>query len=253
MLAGRSGPFSRGVDRMGWSPFAAVIRMLIPRWGDIQTNAEVPNPSRKHRSLASEEDEDWDFMLRNASPETKAVNEAIAESLRLLQHNDAAHHNYSLPTPPQMQKTLARRLRDLCFEGVVRMSPEQSERFADEVISHFHFDMYVHAQDILEALEIRKDGLRTLSAEDAKALAWTVETLCLDGLTSLSEEAAWWLGLHNGHLLSLNGLTTLSTEAAQSLAQHKGNMYLNGLISLSDEAIKVLQANPKITLSEKFR
>jgi hypothetical protein len=78
--------------------------------------------------------------------------------------------------------------------------------------------------------------LTTLSDEVAKALGeHKGGFLVLNGLTTLSGEAAASLAPHQGSL-SLNGLTTLSGEAAESLAQHKGSLSLNGLITLPDEA-----------------
>ena len=53
--------------------------------------------------------------------------------------------------------------------------------------------------------------------------------------------------------LLLNGLTTLSDEAAKALAQHRGWLSLNGLTTLSDEAAKALRANPDISLPPKFQ
>jgi hypothetical protein len=66
-----------------------------------------------------------------------------------------------------------------------------------------------------------------------------VRRLYLNGLTTLSDEAATALAQHKGSL-SLNGLTTLSDEAAKALAQHEGELFLNGLTTLSDEAAKAL-------------
>jgi hypothetical protein len=54
-------------------------------------------------------------------------------------------------------------------------------------------------------------------------------------------------------MLRLDGLPTLSNEAAQALAKHMGWLSLGGLTTLPDEAAKVLRANPSIALPEKFR
>ena len=70
------------------------------------------------------------------------------------------------------------------------------------------------------------DGLTTLSDEAAKALAQHKGTLYLNGLTTLSDEAATALAQHEGRSLSLPGLTTLSDEAAKALAQYKGDLSL---------------------------
>ncbi|MEI7687229.1 MAG: DUF1588 domain-containing protein, partial [Planctomycetota bacterium] len=81
------------------------------------------------------------------------------------------------------------------------------------------------------------NGLTTLSAEAAKELAKHDGWLALNGLTSLSNEAAEALGQHKGYL-HLNGLTKISDEEARALARHKGELQLNGLRSISDEAAK---------------
>lgn len=89
--------------------------------------------------------------------------------------------------------------------------------------------------------EVCLDGLATLSDEAAKALAqYQGGYLSLSGLSTLSDEAAKALAQHQGGYLSLNGLTTLSIEAAKCLAQHDGELSLNGLTTLSVEAAKFL-------------
>ena len=70
------------------------------------------------------------------------------------------------------------------------------------------------------------EEIETLTVEQAKALLAKHEGgLDLDGLTTLSDEAAKALAKHEGYL-RLNGLTTLSDEAAKALAQHEGSLSL---------------------------
>ncbi len=83
------------------------------------------------------------------------------------------------------------------------------------------------------------NGLTTLSPDAAKELAKHEGWLSLNGLTSLSNEAAEALGQHKGHL-HLDGLTKLSDEPAKSLARHNGELSLKGLTSLSNEAASAL-------------
>lgn len=83
------------------------------------------------------------------------------------------------------------------------------------------------------------NGLTTLSPEAAKELARYDGWLSLNGLTSLAKESAEALGQHRGPL-HLNGLTKLSDESANALARHYGELSLNGLASLSEEAAKAL-------------
>ena len=84
----------------------------------------------------------------------------------------------------------------------------------------------------------------------AEVLGTCTSSLILDGLTSLSVEAAQALEIQRlpaaitqrpqGRTLSLNGLTSLSVEVAQALAKCEGELRLGGLTSLSDEAAEVL-------------
>jgi hypothetical protein len=83
------------------------------------------------------------------------------------------------------------------------------------------------------------NGLTTLSADAAKALAQHKGGLSLNGLTTLSDEAATALAQHKGDL-SLTGLTTLDADAAKALAQYKGWLFLNGLNTLDAEAATAL-------------
>jgi hypothetical protein len=90
--------------------------------------------------------------------------------------------------------------------------------------------------------DLSLNGLTTLSAEAAKALSQhRALGLRLNGLTTLSEEAAKALSQSKG-FLSLNGLTTLPADAARALGQHQGDLSLAGLTRLSAEAAKALAA-----------
>ena len=71
-------------------------------------------------------------------------------------------------------------------------------------------------------------------------------------IKSLTVEQAKALAQHKGSL-SLNGLTTLSVEAARALAQNKGWLRLNGLTTLSAKAAASLRANPLVQLPDKFK
>ena len=93
------------------------------------------------------------------------------------------------------------------------------------------------------------DGLTTLSTEAAVALVRHEGVLSLNGLNTLSDQAAKVLAQHKGMLLSLNGLTTLSDEAAKGLAGHRGGMLsLNGLTTLSDEAATALAQHRNVVV-----
>jgi len=95
------------------------------------------------------------------------------------------------------------------------------------------------------------NGLTSLSADTAKALGGYFECpgLSFDGLTTLSEDAAAALteGLMKKRRswLSLNGLTTLSADTAKSLALLKpGWLFLDGLTTLSADTAAALADYP---------
>lgn len=84
-------------------------------------------------------------------------------------------------------------------------------------------------------------GVRILDADVAIALAGFRGSLWLDGLTSLSPEAARGLAAHTGGSISLNGLRTLSDEAGKALATHRGDgLSLDGLQVLTPAVASAL-------------
>ncbi len=75
--------------------------------------------------------------------------------------------------------------------------------------------------------------LQQLTVEQAQRLARDKSgRLLLNGLKSLSPEAATELARHEGWL-SLDGLTTISDEAAAALGQQKRALHLNSLTEIS--------------------
>ncbi len=94
--------------------------------------------------------------------------------------------------------------------------------------------------------------IKTLTVEQAEALAKHEGELRLDGLTTITPEVAKALAKHEDWL-SLNGLTTITPEVAEALAKHKGVLYLHGLTTITPEVLKILRANPGIALPSKFR
>jgi mono/diheme cytochrome c family protein len=87
----------------------------------------------------------------------------------------------------------------------------------------------------------RLPALKSLSPELAKALAKTRGALVLNGLTTLSDDAAAALAndQHRGGL-HLNGLTALSPDAARAVCKREGDLYLNGLTAIPDQTLKAL-------------
>ena len=79
--------------------------------------------------------------------------------------------------------------------------------------------------------------IKSLTVEQAERLALWYGDLCLDGLTTLSDEAAEALSRHTGGSLSLNGLTVISDAAAAALAQHENDVYLDALAALTSPAL----------------
>jgi len=88
-------------------------------------------------------------------------------------------------------------------------------------------------------------GIRRLDARRARRLvaAFDGDDLALDGLQTLSTDAARALAEFKGRSLSLDGLKTLSPEAARALAGFAGkSLHLNGLTALSADAARALAA-----------
>jgi hypothetical protein len=90
----------------------------------------------------------------------------------------------------------------------------------------------------------------TLSDDVINVLAQSCYDLSLDGLTSLSSNAASSLSSHVGELF-LDSLTSITEEAATLLSRHKGSVFLTGLSDnskLSVATMEVLRSNPMFVL-----
>ena len=85
-------------------------------------------------------------------------------------------------------------------------------------------------------------ALKALSTEVAKALAQSRDHLVLNGVTTLSDEAAKALTEKaiGRNVLYLNGLTSLSPVAAKAICQREGDLYLNGLTTILIDVLKSL-------------
>jgi mono/diheme cytochrome c family protein len=137
---------------------------------------------------------------------------------------------------PEAARALALRRGNLSLDRLTELSDEAAAAMAE------------HRDGTLSL-----NGLKNLSDKSAAALARHDGRLFLNGLATLSEDAARALAKHPGDWLFLDGLTTLSDPAARALAQHPGVVSLVGLTTLSPEAVKLLKANAKVGLAEKFR
>ena len=94
------------------------------------------------------------------------------------------------------------------------------------------------------AIRLRLNGLRRLSVEAARELAAYQGTLWLGGLRELKTSVAAALGefrpLDRLDRLCLNGLRSLSPEAARNLAPFEATLCLDGLTSISPELAEAL-------------
>ena len=83
--------------------------------------------------------------------------------------------------------------------------------------------------------------IKQLTVEDAKRVGTVGRgALNLDGVTTLSDEAAKELEAAGRRELFLNSLTTLSPAAARSICKAELDLHLNGLKTISDEALKAM-------------
>lgn len=102
---------------------------------------------------------------------------------------------------------------------------------------------------------INLDGVTSLSDEAAaelgKYLGRAKVSLHLCGLTSLSDSAAVWLAKYLGRFessLYLDGLTSLSVRAARELAKCQGILQLQGVARPSEEVLAILESSPAISV-----
>jgi hypothetical protein len=85
------------------------------------------------------------------------------------------------------------------------------------------------------------DEFDSIDLDAAEMMAQYADELYLDGIKSLSVEAAKALAGHaDGNLLSLGGLENLDVDVARELAKHNGPLSLGGLKSLSNDVSHAL-------------
>jgi hypothetical protein len=70
-------------------------------------------------------------------------------------------------------------------------------------------------------------------------------------IKTLTVEQAEALAKHEGEL-SLWRLTKITPEVAEALAEHEGELGLNGLTTITPEVLKILRASPHIRLRPEF-
>jgi hypothetical protein len=118
-------------------------------------------------------------------------------------------------------------------DKITSLTPEQAKRLVAEVT--------------VDGLSL--NGLTTLDATTANALAEFKGDLTLSGLTTLDADTAKALAESKGYYLNLNGLTTFDTETAKALAAFKGGrLDLDGLQRASFGAVRALQYNANVSM-----
>ena len=149
-------------------------------------------------------------------------------------------------------KELAKHSGHLSLSGVPHLSAEVAEGFADRRCRYFCLpDMKTFHPNAVNALakcrgNVSCDGLRVISAEQAKLLAQVRGDLSLDGLAELSAEVAAALSSHKGSL-SLDGITHIDDHVASVIAKHKGPLSLEGLISPPESVVNILEMHQRVS------
>jgi hypothetical protein len=104
----------------------------------------------------------------------------------------------------------------------------------DEVLEAVRSSGIINDQqaEILSKVQtLTLDGLTSISNEQAESLS-NVQFLTLDGITSITDEQAE--SLNKVLSLSLGGLTSITDAHAESLSKVSGSLKLNGLTSITD-------------------
>ncbi len=150
---------------------------------------------------------------------------------------------------------------NLYLNGLTALTPETARAISRREGFLYLNGLSTIPDEVLEALAEHKspgyarpivclDGLTTLSDEGAAVLAsWAKWSGELPRLPTLSEQAAAALASSRNFKGELPAVKMLSAESARALAQRKGNLSLDGLTSLSDEVAAALAENRGGTLS----
>jgi hypothetical protein len=126
---------------------------------------------------------------------------------------------------------------------ITSLTVEQAQRLA-ETFPGVVIEVTVAKEKLQWSNCLPLNALKNLGADVARSLAgYSKGPLSLDGLTTLSDEAAKALAQHTG-LLELDGLTTLDADTAKALAQHEGwDGQLPNLTALdSPDSVAIAQA-----------
>jgi hypothetical protein len=100
---------------------------------------------------------------------------------------------------------------------------------------------------VAASLAKRVGNSQAVRANGSSVTAKRTGTLVLNGLESISTEAAAALSAFTGELV-LKGLTELPPDTAAALAKHPGRLHLTGLTKLSPETHATLQTHKNVLL-----
>jgi hypothetical protein len=157
-----------------------------------------------------------------------SLSKETAEALG--QHRGQLHLNGLTKLSDEAAGALARHYGELSLNGLTAFSDEAGAALA----RHTGGRLYLK-------------GVKSLSTEVGKALAQRkgggpTHTVCLDGVESLTVEAAAAMAETHGHNWDgrFPAMKTVPVDVARALAKRQGGLSLEGLTSLSDEAAKVL-------------
>lgn len=151
---------------------------------------------------------------------------------------------------PEAAAVLASYEGSLALYGVVSLSPEAAAALAKHQGWLLGLGVDDLTPEVAKALAQHR-GIRGKLGVALPPEGAHIEGLILNEVTELTPEVADALGGHGG-VLVLKGIKTLTPEVARKLAMHKDWLWMTGLEEVSDDALEVLKANPRIRLSERF-
>ena len=149
--------------------------------------------------------------LESLSPEVAEV---------LATHKGSLMLNGLRSLSPEAAETLAKHEGIVSLEGLTELTTQSAELLKKNAHQKQWWDKSLRLNR-MTSLPVNLEGLESLSEYQ--------EALHLNGLTSLSVDAAKILSRHKGSL-ELNGLSSVSSEAAHWLAKRGGRLYLHGQI-----------------------
>jgi hypothetical protein len=176
-----------------------------------------------------------DLVLNSLTDLSDDTAKALTENS---QNRGDLHLNGLTSLTPDAARAICRREGDLYLNGLTAISTEVLMALAEHK-SPGHARPVVHL-----------DGLTSLSDEAAAVLkSWEKWSGELPALIAISAESAMGLAASRHCQGSLPALKTLSPEVARALAKRSGNLSLDGLTTLSDEAAAALAEHQGGTLS----